>query len=111
MRFGILAAAIALSTPAQAATIVQNVSLVFTTSIPFQGFDSSLGTLNSVTYSVRVTSNRLGYIIGVTPPDFPAETPVDWQINGFTHFYTPGGVVDVAIQGSGSAVSPTGVGQ
>lgn len=112
MRFGMLGfVALAMATPAQAATIIQNGSLVVATSIPFLGFDSSLGTLNSVTYSVNVTSNRLGYIIGVIPPGFPTETPVDWKIDGFVHFTTPSGIVDVAVQGSGSAISPTGVGQ
>lgn len=100
-----------LAVPAQAATIIQNVSLVIATSIPFEGFDSSLGTLNSVTYSVNVTSNRLAYIIGVLPPSFPAETPVDWQINGSVKFTLPSGIVDVAVKGSGSSISHTAVGQ
>ncbi len=67
MRFGILAgAALALSSPVQAATIVQTRSLFDVLS--FSAFDSALGTLNSGAISAEQIANLLntaGFGVGI----------------------------------------------
>jgi hypothetical protein len=112
MRVGIaLAAAVAglWFQPAQAATIVQfssNRAPLFPGG--FEGFNASLGVLDSVTLDITSSENRLAGIFG-GPLGVTEDTPVSWEIVGFSQFDF---IVDnavlgeafVPISGSGSSI-------
>lgn len=90
------------SLPASAATLVQTDNELILGG--FDPFNSSLGTLNSVTLEVQLFRPR-AWVIS-TPSDEPVSTVVDWSVNG--QWVLPGsnatGGVDVFVPllGSGS---------
>jgi hypothetical protein len=117
MRFGtviaVLTAAI-MAAPATAATIVQVRGVAG--NVPFDGFSSSLGTLNSVTLSVAATTLRLGFVD--TPAGSPPNT-VAYSIDSYFRlisaragsgaFPLENTSIQVSTRGSGSVVQNNGV--
>lgn len=110
MRFAPLAlAALAMSTPAHAATIVQVAnSVVF---LGFSRFDPALGRLDSATFDITVNSKRSFFAITNQPQGTTFPALVDWVVDGVVNINLPiagQGYQDslVPIYGSGSAMVP-----
>lgn len=109
MRFAITAlAALCLSMPVQAATIVQ---LANTSGSGFLWrFDPTLGHLDTVTLDVNLTSRRGFFRVSGQPQGTPADVNVAWSIDGLARIDLPllgtAGLttVSIPIAGVGSSV-------
>ena len=99
-----------MGTPGQAAQIVQDINPSLFT--PASGFNPSLGTLNSVTADVNLTTYRQWFV--TTPAGSPANT-ISWSINSFFNLVAnglpsnSGFPLTVATTGSGSLVQNNGL--
>lgn len=88
MRFAMLAAAaLALPSSAQAATIIQN-AYSYATDWLYK-FDPTLGHLDSVKLDLRIDSRRAFYRGLPELPGTPNDVQVDWTIDGFAQIDLP----------------------
>lgn len=100
--------AVLIGSPAGAATMVQSSASYAPVPGGFAAFDSSLGTLTSVTLAASTTDHRTAAITGPLAPGVKSPVPVNWSVNGHLDLtlFAFGGPslspLSVALNGSGS---------